>query len=257
MFIPYVYKIGWLIHNKFYIGSQYGYKLKIANPNNLWITYFTSSKRVSEFRNKFGEPDIIEILYTNEKFELSEEERAKDVLAMERMLLKTNNVKISESFLNKSDTFCFRANDDISNEKRSATQKRKYEKDPEYRQKISKGVRASREKDPTIGKRIKATRESNGGYVYSEEIKEKMSKSAKIRANTDEGKERMKMAALSLKETLSNDPDRKTEIYEKVASGTRGIKREKVECPNCGQSGALNVMVRWHFDNCRINNQPS
>jgi ribosomal protein S27AE len=257
MFIPYVYKIGWSKHNKFYIGSQYGYKLKIARPDNLWTSYFTSSKRVSEFRRRFGEPDIIEILYKNENFELSNEDRAKDVLSVERSLLQLNSVKLSEKFLNKSDTFCFRANDDISNEKRSSTQKKRYEKDPEYRQKISKGVKVSREKDPTIVQRIKATRESNGGYVYSEEAKEKMSNSAKIRANTDEGKERMKAAALSLKETLSKDPDRKKEIYEKVAAGTRGIKREKVQCPNCGQSGALNVMVRWHFDNCRVNSQPS
>ncbi len=42
----------------FYYGCQYGHK---ANPDNLWETYFTSSKHVKAYREKHGEPDIVEI----------------------------------------------------------------------------------------------------------------------------------------------------------------------------------------------------
>ncbi|MDD5149784.1 MAG: hypothetical protein PHC28_04800 [Flavobacterium sp.] len=59
--IPYTYLIGWSKLNKWYYGVRYG---KNCNPNDLWKTYFTSSKLVKKFRDEFGEPDIIEIRRT-------------------------------------------------------------------------------------------------------------------------------------------------------------------------------------------------
>ena len=58
---PYTYLIGWSKLNKWYYGSEYGFKSKTANPNNLWKTYFTSSKAVQDLREEYGEPDIIEV----------------------------------------------------------------------------------------------------------------------------------------------------------------------------------------------------
>lgn len=58
---PYCYLVGWTKYNKWYYGSEYGSKTKIANPANLWVTYFTSSKEVASMRALHGEPDIIEI----------------------------------------------------------------------------------------------------------------------------------------------------------------------------------------------------
>lgn len=59
-FEPFVYLIGWSHLNKFYIGSSYGIA-KNSHPAQLWITYFTSSKSVKEFRILNGEPDIIRV----------------------------------------------------------------------------------------------------------------------------------------------------------------------------------------------------
>lgn len=59
--MPYTYLIGWSNQNKFYYGVRYS---KICHPNDLWVTYFTSSKYVKEFRQEHGEPDIIEIRKT-------------------------------------------------------------------------------------------------------------------------------------------------------------------------------------------------
>ncbi|MFA6198816.1 MAG: hypothetical protein WC679_00165 [Bacteroidales bacterium] len=56
-FKPYTYLIGWSTMNKFYYGVQYNKK---ANPDDLWKSYFTSSKIVQQFRKEFGEPDIIQ-----------------------------------------------------------------------------------------------------------------------------------------------------------------------------------------------------
>lgn len=58
---PYCYLIGWSKLNVWYYGSEYSNRTKIANPTNLWTTYFTSSKIVKEFRKIHGEPDILEI----------------------------------------------------------------------------------------------------------------------------------------------------------------------------------------------------
>lgn len=55
---PYTYLIGWSAMNKWYYGVRFG---KNCHPEDLWKTYFTSSKHVKEFRIINGEPDVIEI----------------------------------------------------------------------------------------------------------------------------------------------------------------------------------------------------
>lgn len=73
IYTPYTYLIGWTKYNKWYYGAQYGKK---AHPSNLWTIYFTSSKLLKEFRDKYGEPDIIQVrkvLSTKEKTLIWEE----------------------------------------------------------------------------------------------------------------------------------------------------------------------------------------
>lgn len=60
-FKSYTYVIGWTKFNKWYYGVQFS---STANPTNLWTTYFTSSPIVSKFREKHGEPDVIQIRKT-------------------------------------------------------------------------------------------------------------------------------------------------------------------------------------------------
>ena len=59
---PYCYLIGWTKYDLWYYGCQYSQsKTKPANPNNLWSSYFTSSKLVATARTLYGEPDVIRI----------------------------------------------------------------------------------------------------------------------------------------------------------------------------------------------------
>lgn len=58
IYIPFTYVIGWSKHRKFYYGAKYA---QGCHPNDLWTTYFTSSKYVAEYRKENGEPDIIKI----------------------------------------------------------------------------------------------------------------------------------------------------------------------------------------------------
>ena len=92
---PYTYLIGWSKLDKWYYGCQYGKK---ANPENLWNTYFTSSKSVKLFRKKHGDPDIIQI----RKIFLTKDE----TILWEHNVLLRLKVVSSERWLNKTDNKC-------------------------------------------------------------------------------------------------------------------------------------------------------
>jgi hypothetical protein len=89
--IPYTYLIGWSHREKYYYGVRYA---KGCNPNELWKTYFTSSKVVNKYRKLYGEPDIIQIrkLFTS---------KDKAILWENRVLEKLN-VKSRLDFLNQT-----------------------------------------------------------------------------------------------------------------------------------------------------------
>jgi hypothetical protein len=59
--LPYTYLIGWSKQNLWYYGVRYACN---CYPGDLWVTYFTSSKYVTECRSKYGEPDVIQIRKT-------------------------------------------------------------------------------------------------------------------------------------------------------------------------------------------------
>lgn len=52
IYIPYTYLIGWSKLNWWYYGAEFAKIKKIANPSNLWTTYFTSSKSDSRIGKK-------------------------------------------------------------------------------------------------------------------------------------------------------------------------------------------------------------
>ena len=56
--IPYTYLIGWSRINKYYYGVQYRIG---CDPSDLWTKYWTSSYMVNEYRELYGEPDIIQV----------------------------------------------------------------------------------------------------------------------------------------------------------------------------------------------------
>lgn len=58
---PYTYLIGWKAHNKWYYGVRFA---KGCHPNDLWMSYFTSSTHVKTMIAEFGNPDVIQIRKT-------------------------------------------------------------------------------------------------------------------------------------------------------------------------------------------------
>ena len=87
--MPYTYLIGWKDLNLWYYGVRYSQK---AYPEDLWKTYFTSSKKVKEIREKHGEPDVIEV---RKKFATPEK-----AILWESKVLKRMKCSKRKDFLN-------------------------------------------------------------------------------------------------------------------------------------------------------------
>ena len=89
--MPYTYIIGWKLHQKFYYGARWS---KNCSPEDLWKTYFTSSKHVKNFRKLYGEPDLVQV----RKIFSSVEE----CKMYERKILIKLNVLNNNKWLNKN-----------------------------------------------------------------------------------------------------------------------------------------------------------
>jgi hypothetical protein len=89
---PYTYLIGWSNHNKWYYGVRYAQN---CNPQDLWKTYFTSSKHVKKFREEYGEPDVVQVrkIFNTKK----------SAILWEEKVLQKLNVRNNDNWLNKND----------------------------------------------------------------------------------------------------------------------------------------------------------
>lgn len=81
IYTPYTYLIGWSDYDLWYYGARWSVKKKClyesgCHPDDLWVAYFTSSKKVKEMIEKCGNPDIIQIRKTfNTRLECQEWEK--------------------------------------------------------------------------------------------------------------------------------------------------------------------------------------
>lgn len=99
LYTPYTYLLTWTTQNKHYYGVRYSKKNKISgydgcHPDDLFVTYFTSSKHVKEFITKFGLPDKVEIRRTFID--------SKAAVEWERKVLRRLNVRDKSIWLNRS-----------------------------------------------------------------------------------------------------------------------------------------------------------
>lgn len=91
MMKSYTYLIGWSKQNKFYYGARWA---KDCSPVDLWKTYFTSSKHVKQYRQQYGEPDIVQVRKT-----FSEVNKCR---LYEQKVLQRLNVLNNDKWLNKN-----------------------------------------------------------------------------------------------------------------------------------------------------------
>lgn len=164
---PYTYLIGWSKQNKYYYGVRFA---KNCSPNELWVSYFTSSKYVGEYRKIFGEPDIISIrkVFNN----------VNKARLWESKVLKRINVVENVNWLNRSDNISI---DPVLALKGTMTHiGKKRSEETKNKMRIPKSVAAK------INMSLARKKLIANGYVpknpaIREDVKNKMSKSAKLR----------------------------------------------------------------------------
>ena len=142
-YLAYTYIIGWKKEQKFYYGVRWdNIRLKKSPEEDLWITYFTSSKnQVPVMRTLYGEPDLIKI---HRKFENKQEA----ILFEEQMLLRFIHSSKRHLWLNET-----------ANKAIPMTSK--------IRKKLSKIQTGKKQKDKTIQKRVqslKGRKNYNNGF---------------------------------------------------------------------------------------------
>lgn len=88
---PSLISFGWSSLDRWYYGVRYA---RGCHPNDLWASYFTSSKHVQIFREEHGEPDVIEVRQTFPTDTLAR--------AWEHKVLRRMKVIYDNKWLNKS-----------------------------------------------------------------------------------------------------------------------------------------------------------
>ena len=210
---PFTYLVGWSNHDLWYYGVRYA---KGCKPEDLWLTYFTSSAKVCQLRKELGEPDVVEVRKVFNE--------AKHAKRWEEKVLRRLKVLETNRWLNANIGGTF-------NPVRGKDH-------PSYGTKWSAEFR----------EKVMHTRASNG-FSHTEVTKHKISESRKGYTHSPEAIEKIKLARKNQEPTFSGKSH--SEDAKKGMSETRLANQKIVDCPHCGKSGAHNIMARWHFDNCK------
>ena len=99
---PYTYLIGWTSHNLYYYGVRYKAG---CSPDDFWVKYFTSSKRVHSLRKELGEPDVIQIRKVFES--------ADNAISWELKVLRRMKVLLKEEWINANVAGAYKLTQDI------------------------------------------------------------------------------------------------------------------------------------------------
>jgi hypothetical protein len=155
----------------------------------LWTTYFTSSKVVQEYREKYGEPDVVEVRQTFPTDTLSR--------SWESKVLKRVGAVKSERWLNLSSggsDFCCVIKTDEHKQKIAKALTGK-SKSKETRTKLSIARRGKTNSVESNIKRGLAQR----GKIVSEESRAKMSISSKGKQASEESRAKMSVSKMGSK----------------------------------------------------------
>lgn len=100
IYTPYTYLLTWTEQNKSYYGVRHAIKAQCiyesgCHPDELWVTYKTSSRHVADMVNKYGDPDVIEVRRTFKDAESAQK--------WEHKVLKRMGVVHKDEWINKTD----------------------------------------------------------------------------------------------------------------------------------------------------------
>lgn len=242
--IPYSYLIGWTNHNKYYYGIRYA---KNCHPDDLWKKYFTSSKKVKEFRKKFGEPDIIQIRRTFSNKE--------DCIAWEIKLLRRINVLEDDKWLNANIAGMLAV--EQSNAERVKNGSHNFLKGHPCREKIDKdnklrainGEHWSAKNRDVWGKIMSKHQQKLGaeGKMWTQSTKGRDFCRKRQQLLLDNGNHHFKDPVF-----IEKNSNRLKERHNRLLAEGTHILQKSHTCPHCGKVGNSPSMFRWHFDNCKL-----
>ena len=88
---------------------------------------------------------------------------------------------------------------------------------------------------------------------HSEETKQKIRDKRKLQVMPIKTEEQRKQMSERMKGHDVSDETKK-KISEKTlgkSKSNKGQPKRKIDCPHCSKIGAIAMMIRWHFDNCK------
>ena len=128
--MAYTYLIGWSKHNLYYYGARYA---KGCDPKDIWVKYFTSSNRVKQIREDFGEPDVIQVRH--------QFDNKTDCLKWEEKVIRRIKAVNDPKWLNLQNAgSSFHHNgfprDNVCRDRIREARQKRFEEDSEFREKV-------------------------------------------------------------------------------------------------------------------------
>ena len=212
---PFTYLIYCKVTDQYYYGSRYG---KGCHPEQLWNTYYTSSKIIKQLISEHGVDNFT--VKVTKLFEHKQQAREWEHRFLKKVKAATNPKWINQhkgdgKFYNKGG---LKLTD-------------------EQRQKLSQAQKGIL-KPGTSKSMIGNTRRK--GMLFTTEQKANVSKARLGNKNR-----------LGIKHT----EDIKKIISERTSISLKGKAKATIACPHCGKVGGQGNMKRYHFDYCKLNIQ--
>ena len=245
--IPYTYRLIWTKTGAKYYGVRFS---ATCNPEDLWVTYFTSSKYVKEYVEQYGEPDIKEIRKT-----FIGQNRVAEARNWEHKVLKRLKATTRTDYLNRSDGKSIPPMPGALNPMSRPDVKLKYlavVQSEEHRVKKSKIVQ-EQVKNGThhfLGDTVNRNRINAGTHPFvCGDVQGKTSR-RRVQEGTHNflgGKQQRKMVEDGTHPLLGP-----TSNLNRLKAGTHP-SQQKLTCEHCDKTISIGMYKRWHGPNCRQN----
>lgn len=263
---PFTYLIGWKNLNKWYYGVRYA---KNCHPNDLFDTYFTSSKYVKLLIESHGIPDSISVRKTFNTIDAARK--------WEHRVLKKLDVIHSEKWINEHNGTSPSVEFAIIGAMKSKN-KSKWKIDDPRRENLRKIAITSKiidrinsedqrkkSKETNINRLSKLSKEEKNKLTTAMNCKDVQELAYKTRIDNYNSLSQEEKNDIRLQKSQTTKELHKSGVYDNAYTPERNEKirksklteegnqsfRGKISCPNCGKVGQFASMKRWHFENCR------
>jgi len=220
---PYTYLIGWPSLNKWYYGVRYA---KNCCPDDLWVSYFTSSRLVKNFVTQHGDPVVREIRKTF--FSIQEAQQ------WESRVLKKLKVVANEKWINGHDTKAFDPTTVPAGKNHWTKQNTAAAKKWRNRENWSK-----KNSMPT-GQNHWTNKDTESAEKHQ------------LRMNSLQNPNNLEHVKLQRSEKLkAHNPVNIPGVREKISRSLLGKKRPRKICEVCKRDIADSIYTKFHGPNCK------